>query len=187
MLSGILVAGIGSFLLGTLLTVTSIFLILLILVQRGKGGGLTGALGGMGGQSAFGAKAGDTFTWVTVGVAIFWILLSIFSVLTLDGDRGVFGRTPRGTVLPDASPGGPGGDGQDPSGQTPPLPGSSGPAGGASPSGPLPDASDLSLPDDLGLPTESSPSAPSAPGGTPTSEAGAGQPDEPPVDGDSSS
>ena len=43
------------------LFLTAVFLILLILVQRGKGGGLAGAFGGMGGQSAFGTKAGDTF------------------------------------------------------------------------------------------------------------------------------
>ncbi|MFN9877681.1 MAG: preprotein translocase subunit SecG, partial [Planctomycetota bacterium] len=33
-----------------LLILTSAFMILLILVQRGRGGGLTGALGGAGGQ-----------------------------------------------------------------------------------------------------------------------------------------
>ena len=46
-------------LLGVLLSFVAIFMILLILVQRGRGGGLAGALGGMGGSSAFGAKAGD--------------------------------------------------------------------------------------------------------------------------------
>ena len=49
--------------------VLSVFLTLLILVQRGRGGGLTGALGGMGAQSAFGAKAGDLFTKITIVVA----------------------------------------------------------------------------------------------------------------------
>jgi preprotein translocase subunit SecG len=61
----------------TLLWITSIFLIILVLIQRGRGGGLAGALGGMGGQSAFGAKAGDTFTRITVGVASAWILICI--------------------------------------------------------------------------------------------------------------
>lgn len=59
-------------LLGTLMGFLSLFLILLVLVQRGKGGGLAGALGGPGGQSAFGAKAGDTFTVITIVVAIAW-------------------------------------------------------------------------------------------------------------------
>ncbi|MEX0793223.1 MAG: preprotein translocase subunit SecG, partial [Pirellulaceae bacterium] len=48
-----------------------------------RGGGLTGALGGAGGQSAFGAKAGDVFTRITVVVASFWILLCILAVLVL--------------------------------------------------------------------------------------------------------
>lgn len=47
------------YLLSIPLLLVSIFLILIILVQRGRGGGLAGALGGMGGQSAFGTKAGD--------------------------------------------------------------------------------------------------------------------------------
>lgn len=77
------------FLLGLLLTLTSIFLILLVLVQRGRGGGLAGALGGMGGQSAFGAKAGDVFTRVTVVTATIWILLCVASVRLIGtaGDR----------------------------------------------------------------------------------------------------
>ena len=63
-----------------LLLLSSLILILLVLVQRGKGGGLAGAFGGMGGQSAFGTKAGDLFTRVTIGVAAFWILLCMFAV-----------------------------------------------------------------------------------------------------------
>jgi preprotein translocase subunit SecG len=50
---------------------------LLILIQRGKGGGLAGAFGGMGGQSAFGTKAGDTFMRITIVIAAFWFLLCI--------------------------------------------------------------------------------------------------------------
>ena len=71
------------FLLGFMLVFTSLFLILLVLIQRGRGGGLAGALGGMGGQSAFGAKAGDVFTKITIGVAAFWIVLCIISVNVL--------------------------------------------------------------------------------------------------------
>lgn len=71
-----------SALLMVLLIVTSVFLILLVLVQRGKGGGLAGAFGGMGGQSAFGTKAGDLFTKITIGVAFFWIVLCIVGVKT---------------------------------------------------------------------------------------------------------
>src|SRR5262245_47015855 len=57
-----------------LLAVGSVFLILLVLIQRGRGGGLAGALGGMGGYSAFGTRAGDVFTRVTIVAAALWIL-----------------------------------------------------------------------------------------------------------------
>jgi preprotein translocase subunit SecG len=65
------------------LSIVSIFLILVILVQRGRGGGLTGALGGMGGQSAFGTKAGDLFTKITIVVAAIWILLAMLTIQRL--------------------------------------------------------------------------------------------------------
>ncbi|HZZ73610.1 MAG TPA: preprotein translocase subunit SecG [Pirellulales bacterium] len=69
--------------IGLLMMLTASFMILLILIQRGKGGGLAGAFGGMGGQSAFGTKAGDLFTRVTIGVATFWILLCVFAIVYL--------------------------------------------------------------------------------------------------------
>ena len=61
-------------------SLVSLFLILLVLVQRGRGGGLAGAFGGMGGQSAFGTKAGDLFTRITIVVAAVWILLCVLGV-----------------------------------------------------------------------------------------------------------
>ena len=67
------------------LSALSIFLILVILVQRGRGGGLTGALGGMGGQSAFGTKAGDLFTKITIGVAIVWVLTTMLIIQFVGG------------------------------------------------------------------------------------------------------
>ena len=60
-----------------LLPIVSIFMILLILIQRGKGGGLVGAFGGAGGQSAFGAKAGDLFTKITIVVVCIWLAICI--------------------------------------------------------------------------------------------------------------
>lgn len=80
-----------------ILSMTAIFLILLVLVQRGRGGGLTGALGGMGGQSAFGSKAGDLFTRITIGVAAFWILLSVLAIKALNTPENVFGNTTQTT------------------------------------------------------------------------------------------
>ena len=70
-------------LLGWLMGFLSLFLILLVLIQRGKGGGLTGALGGPGGHSAFGSKAGDTFTFITIIVASVWALTCAFTMWLL--------------------------------------------------------------------------------------------------------
>lgn len=70
-----------------LMVITSLFLICLILIQRGKGGGLAGAFGGVGGSSAFGTKAGDVFTKVTIYVAIVWFILAIVLVLTSNGTK----------------------------------------------------------------------------------------------------
>ena len=75
-------------LLMVLLFVVALFLIVLVLIQRGKGGGLAGAFGGMGGQSAFGTKAGDLFTKITIGVAFAWILLCIATVAVLSRNKG---------------------------------------------------------------------------------------------------
>jgi preprotein translocase subunit SecG len=66
--------------LNVVLIVLGLFLILLVLIQRGKGGGLVGALSGVGGSSPFGSRAGDTFTRVTIYVACIWLLLTMVQV-----------------------------------------------------------------------------------------------------------
>ena len=65
---------------GVVLNLMALFLIFLVLIQRGRGGGLSGAFGGSGGSSAFGTRAGDVFTKITIGVAATWILLCILAI-----------------------------------------------------------------------------------------------------------
>ena len=79
----LLIAEFKQYFFGTSIFITSMFLIMLVLVQRGRGGGLTGALGGAGGQSAFGTKAGDLFTRITIVVAAVWIILCAGAVFFL--------------------------------------------------------------------------------------------------------
>ena len=55
----------------------SLMLILLILIQKGRGGGLSGAFGGAGGNTAFGAKTGDVLTWATSIIFAVFVLLAI--------------------------------------------------------------------------------------------------------------
>lgn len=74
----------GQWFLGFVLLCTCLLLILVILLQRGRGGGLAGAFGGAGGSSAFGAKTGDVFTWITVVVASVFVLLSIVTNYVYD-------------------------------------------------------------------------------------------------------
>ena len=88
------------FLLGLFLVLSSLFLILLVLIQRGRGGGLAGAFGGAGGQSAFGTKAGDVFTKITIGVAAFWILLCILALNILGRQESKFSASTLGTSAP---------------------------------------------------------------------------------------
>ena len=75
------------FLIGTLLVLSSLFLIALVLIQQGKGGGLAGAFGGMGGQSAFGTKAGDVFTRVTIITALVWIFFCMLAIKLISKER----------------------------------------------------------------------------------------------------
>jgi preprotein translocase subunit SecG len=105
MISFVLLAGILQALYCLVLFLTALFLILLVLIQRGRGGGLSGAFGGMGGQSAFGSKAGDTFTRITIVAATFWILLCIGGVRFLGTESSAFGRgAPARNVSPAPDP-----------------------------------------------------------------------------------
>src|SRR3954447_10701566 len=54
-----------------------VILILLVLIQKGRGGGLAGAFGGAGGNTAFGSKTGDVLTWATS------ILFGVFLLLAV--------------------------------------------------------------------------------------------------------
>jgi preprotein translocase subunit SecG len=67
--------------LNVLMILSSLFLVCIILIQRGKGGGLAGAFGGVGGSSAFGTKAGDIFTKITIGVVAGWMLTAMLLVV----------------------------------------------------------------------------------------------------------
>jgi preprotein translocase subunit SecG len=61
-------------LLNALVILAALVLMFIVLIQRGKGGGLAGALGGAGGSSAFGSRAGDQFTKITLYIAAFWLV-----------------------------------------------------------------------------------------------------------------
>ena len=66
----------------------SLFLILIILLQRGKGGGLVGAFGGMGGSSMFGTKTTDVFLKITIWTAVIWFVCCFGGRYILDMKSG---------------------------------------------------------------------------------------------------
>ncbi|MFG0335993.1 MAG: preprotein translocase subunit SecG [Maioricimonas sp. JB049] len=76
-----------------LLLLFGLFLMIIVLLQRGRGGGLAGAFGGMGGQSAFGTKAGDVFTRITIVVAVIWVILAGGSGLLMRASSDSYAKT----------------------------------------------------------------------------------------------
>src|SRR3990170_1534728 len=81
----------------TLFIIVCLFMILLILIQKGRGGGLSSAFGGAGGNTAFGSKTGDVLTWATSIVFGIFLLLAI--VLNLvSNEMDVRHRTATGTL-----------------------------------------------------------------------------------------
>jgi preprotein translocase subunit SecG len=92
----LLAAGFFHYLFAISMSLIAVFLILLVLVQRGRGGGLAGAFGGLGGQSAFGAKAGDLFTRITMVAAFLWIVLCMAAIRVLNAPSSRCGGGPAG-------------------------------------------------------------------------------------------
>ena len=60
-----------------LFVICALALILIILVQKGKGGGLSGAFGGGMASGILGSKTGDFLTWVTI------VLVGVFLTLAV--------------------------------------------------------------------------------------------------------
>ena len=56
---------------------TAVLLVLLVLIQRGRGSGLAGAFGGPGGHSAFGTKTADVLMKITAVLGAVFFLLAI--------------------------------------------------------------------------------------------------------------
>lgn len=79
-----------------------LFMILLILIQKGRGGGLASAFGGAGGNTAFGSKTGDVLTWATS--VVFGVFLVLAVALNLFANaRQAAGTTAVNTTSSDPS------------------------------------------------------------------------------------
>jgi preprotein translocase subunit SecG len=138
------------FLLEFALIAAAVILIILVLLQKGKGGGLAGALGGAGGQSAFGTKAGDLFTKITMVVAGVWIVLCVIAAMAAPHLAGGNQLNVTQITLP----------GQQGSGQAPPSSEQSAdtaakPASSGKPAAPSTPANSGSVPEPSNKPSES--------------------------------
>src|SRR6185503_17972174 len=83
-----------------LFIIVSVFLILLVLIQKGRGGGLSGAFGGGGGNTAFGSKTGDVLTWATS--IVFGVFLVLAIVLNVVANN--YNARPTGPLPPAGAP-----------------------------------------------------------------------------------
>lgn len=87
-----------------LLMFVGFLLMVIILLQRGRGGGLAGAFGGAGGASAFGTRAGDVFTKITAIMAIVWVLLAAGNRFVLESASNSAASAFAEDDLPDEEP-----------------------------------------------------------------------------------
>jgi preprotein translocase subunit SecG len=82
----------------------AVVLVLIVLIQKGKGGGLSGAFGGGLASGILGSKTGDFLTWVTVSLAGLFLLLAGIMVKFYRPTISNFGSSaqqqPEGTQQP---------------------------------------------------------------------------------------
>lgn len=84
--------------LKVLLVIVCLALIGLILIQRGKGGGLAGMFGGGGIEQAFGTRAATLAQKATALLAVLFLVLSIFLGRLMMSHQGVGPAAPAETV-----------------------------------------------------------------------------------------
>ncbi|MEM8756960.1 MAG: preprotein translocase subunit SecG [Planctomycetota bacterium] len=79
MITTLALGGIAGNLLTLGFLIICVVMILIVLIQRPQGGGLSGAFGsGAGsGQTAFGAKTGDALTYATIGIFVLFLIAAV--------------------------------------------------------------------------------------------------------------
>jgi preprotein translocase subunit SecG len=95
----------------TLYVLTCVVLVLVILLQQGKGGDIANAFGGGASQAAFGARSGATVLSraTTVGAIIFVLGAMLLGIMgqrgpgSVVGGRSQTGAPPAGATLPAAT------------------------------------------------------------------------------------
>ena len=145
--------------LALLFMLVCIILMLAILIQRPRGGGLSGAFGGSSNaQAVFGSKTGDALTWITVVLFAGFLILAILlthMVRPSAADATPATPSPSNSSAPGSpgSPGSPGTPGTPGTPGSPVAPKSNGTTKPPAPAIPaLPDAAKLPPLDDAKVP-----------------------------------
>ncbi len=73
----LLAAGLVMSILAVIFVICSIVLILVVLIQKGRGGGLSSAFAGGMASGILGTKTGDALTWITIGVVSVFLFVAV--------------------------------------------------------------------------------------------------------------
>ena len=87
----VLAAGLFMNIIAVFWFICAVVLVLVVLIQKGRGGGLSGAFGGGMGSSLLGSKTGDFLTWVTIGLVVIFLGLAVVMAKYLKPSVGDFG------------------------------------------------------------------------------------------------
>ena len=80
--------------IAALFIICCVALILIILIQKGKGGGLSGAFGGGMAGGILGSKTGDFLTWVTIVLVGVFLTLAVVMARFYKPAVSDFGQSP---------------------------------------------------------------------------------------------
>ena len=83
---------------------SAVALILIILVQKGRGGGLSAAFGGGIASGILGSKTGDFLTWVTIVLVGVFLTLAVVMAKFYKPSIGIEASTPPPTTVPTGPP-----------------------------------------------------------------------------------
>ncbi|MHC4192689.1 MAG: preprotein translocase subunit SecG [Planctomycetota bacterium] len=73
----LLAVSVGMKIVAVLFVITAVVLVLAVLIQKGRGGGLSGAFGGAMASGILGSKTGDFLTWVTIALVALFLTFAV--------------------------------------------------------------------------------------------------------------
>ena len=92
--NSLLAVGFVMSIVAVLFVICAIILVLVILIQKGKGGGLSGAIAGGLASGLLGSKTGDFLTWFTIALVGLFLGLSLVMAKFYKPKISDFGSSP---------------------------------------------------------------------------------------------